>query len=334
MLNRRRFLQTVSVGFLAAPVGVEAQPARKVPRVGVLIQTAPPPAPDPLLAAFRQGLRELGYFEGQSVLLEVRWNEATADRRAALVSEILRVPVDVIVVPTTGATLDAKRMTNTIPIVAAGAGALVESGAVASLARPGGNVTGLSGVQTELSAKRLELLKEALPNITRVAALMSPYRGVGVEAIGEGLLKATEAAARAVGVHLQVLRIEQPEDLEGAFQAASRDRAGAMIILPNPFFSVHAARVAALTLKYRLPTIGTERAVVEAGGFMRYGQNAPDVWRRAATYVDKILKGAKPADLPIEQPTKFELVINLKTAKALGLRISSSLLQRADQIIE
>ena len=237
-----------------------------------------------------------------------------------------------IVVPITGAALDAKRATSTMPIVSAGAGALVETGAVASLARPGGNVTGLSGVTTELSTKRLELLKEALPNLSRVAVLMSPYRGV--ESLGEGLLKATEAAAQVVSVHLQVLRIDEPADLTGAFQAASRGQAGAVIILANPFFSVHAARVAELALKYRLPTIGSELAMVEAGGLMRYAPNGPDLWRRAATYVDKILKGAKPAHLPVEQPTKFDLVINLKTAKALGLTIPPSVLVRADRVIE
>ena len=268
------------------------------------------------------------------MLLEIRWSGGVSDRWVSLVSELVRVPVDVIVVPVTGAALAAKQATSTIPIVSTAAGALVESGAVASLARPGGNVTGLTSVQTELAAKRLELLKEAMPNISRVAVLMSPYRGSGLESVGERFLKATEAAAQLVGVHLQVLRVEGPADLAGAFQAASRDRAGAVIILPNPFFVVHAARVAELSLKHRLPTIAAESAIVEAGGFMRYSVDGPDLWRRAATYVDKILKGAKPADLPVEQPTKFDLVINLKTAKALGLTIPPSVLLRADQVIE
>ena len=333
MMDRRRFLGAMSVGLIAAPLVAEAQPARKVPRVGVLVQTAPPPAPDPLLAAFRQGLRNLGYIEGQNMLLDIRRSEGDG-HRSALVLELVRVPVDVIVVQSTGAALDAKSATSTIPIVAVGAGALVEAGAVASLARPGGNVTGLSSVQTELSAKRLGLLKEAIPNISRAAALMPPYGGVGVVFVDEGLLKATEAAARVIGVHLQVLRIKAPADLEGAFQAATANRAAAMIILPSPFFSRHAARVAGLALKYRLPTIGSDLATVEAGGFMRYNPNGPDLWRRAAIYVDKILKGAKPADLPVEQPTKFDLVINLKTAKALGIIVPPSLLQRADRVIE
>jgi putative tryptophan/tyrosine transport system substrate-binding protein len=322
----------LSVGILASPLAVEAQRAGKMPRVGVLAETAPPPAPNRGLAAFRQSLRELGYVEEQNVLIAIRWSEGVSGRQAALISELIRIPVDVIVVQVTGAALAAKRATSTIPIVSAGAGALVEAGAVASLARPGGNVTGLTALTTELSAKRLELLKEAVPNISRVAVLMSPYRTV--PSLGEGLLKATEAAAQVVGVHLQVLRIEEPADLEGAFQAARRGQAGAVIILANPFFIVHAARVAELALKYRLPTIGSELAIAEAGGFMRYSVNGPDLWRRAAIYVDKILKGAKPADLPIEQPTKFELIINLKTAKALGLTVPQSLLIRADELIQ
>jgi len=332
-LRRLGLTVVLSVGIFASPLAVEAQRAGKVPRVGILVATAPPPAPNSGLAAFRQALRELGYVEGQTVLLDVRWSGAVPGRAAEAVSELVRVPVDVIVAQTTGATLAAKRATSTIPIVAAAGGALVEFGAVASLARPGGNVTGLTVFATELSAKRLALLKEALPNIARVAVLMSPPNRA-VPALGEHFLKQTEAAAQVVGVHLQVLRIEEPADLEGAFQAASRGQAGAVINLPDPFFSVHAARVAELALKYRLPTISSEVAIVEAGGFMRYGPNGPDLWRRAATYVDKILKGAKPADLPIEQPTKFELIINLKTAKALGLTVPQSLLIRADELIQ
>jgi putative ABC transport system substrate-binding protein len=333
MMKRRGFLCTISVGLLAAPLIAEGQQGRRVPRVGVIMEAAPPPAPQPPgLAAFRQGLRELGYVEGQNVLLEIRWSEAVSGRGTALVAGLIRVPVDVIVVSTTGVALAAKQATSTIPIVSTGAGGLVEGGAVASLARPGGNVTGLSGVESELVAKRLELLKEAVPNLSRAALLMSPYRAV--PAIGERLLKATETAAQVVGVHLQVFRIEEPAELDGAFQAAKRGQAGGVIILTNPFFGAHAARVAELALKYRLPTIGSSLAMVEAGGFMRYAAYGPDLWRRAATYVDKILKGAKPADLPVEQPTKFDLVINLRTAKALGLTIPPSLLLRADRLIE
>ena len=317
---------------LLAPHGAEGQSTGKVPRIGIIAETAPPPAPNRGLAAFRQSLRELGYVEGQNVLLDVRWSEGVSGRHPALVSELVRIPVDVIVVSITGAALAAKRATSTIPIVSTGAGALVEGGAVANLARPGGNVTGLTALAPELSAKRLELLKEAVPNLSRVAVLMSPYRTA--PSLGDGLLKATEAAAQVVGIHLQVLRIEEPADLEGAFKAARRGGAGAVIVLPNPFFGVHAARVAELALKYRLPVIGSTLGAVEAGFLLAYGANAPDLWRRAATYVDKVLKGAKPADLPIEQPMKFDLFINLKTAKGLGLTIPPAVLLRADQVIE
>ena len=317
---------------LFAPPAAEGQWAGKVPRVGVLSSAAPPPAPDRFLTAFRQALREVGYVEGQNVLIEVRWRAGLAGRDAdALVSELVRLPVDVIVVTTTGDALAANRVTSTIPIVAVG-GALLEAGAVTSLARPGGNLTGITVGQNALAAKRLELLKEALPSVSRVAVLMSSYRGSPF--LGEDLLKATETAARVVGVNLQVLRIEEPADLEGAFQAASRGQAGAVTILPHPFFFAHAGRAAELALKYRLPTIGAELSMVEAGGFMMYSMYLPDVSRLVATYVDKILKGAKPADLPVEQPTRFELIINLKTAKALGLTIPPAVLLRADRVIQ
>ncbi len=317
---------------LVGPPTAEGQSRGRVPRVGIIAEWAPPPAPDPLLAAFRLGLRERGYVEGQNVLLEIRWSQGVSGRQGAFASELVRVPVDVIVVATTSATLVAKRATRTIPIVAASAGALVESGAVASLAQPGGNVTGITVNTTELSAKRLQLLKEALPNISRMAVLMSPFRTS--PALGEHFLKQTEAAAQAEGVHLQILRIEDAADLAGAFQAAHREGAAAIIILANPFFTVHAARVAQLALQHRLPMITGDPGVVEAGCLLAYGADLPDMWRRAAGYVDRILKGAKPGDLPVEQPTKFRLVVNLRTAKALGLTIPPSLMLRADEIIE
>jgi putative ABC transport system substrate-binding protein len=322
----------VDLGTLVGCPTAEGQSRGRMPKVGIIAESDPPPAPDPFLAAFRQGLGELGYVEGQNVLLEIRWSQGVSGRQAALVSELVRVPVDVIVVTTTGATLVAKRATRTIPIVAASAGALVESGAVASLAQPGGNVTGITTNSTELSAKRLQLLKEALPNISRMAVLMSPFRSS--PALGEHFLKQTEAAAQAERVHLQILRVENAADLPGAFQAARRDGAGAVIILGNPFFTVHASRVAQLALQHRLPLITGDPGVVEAGGLLAYEADLPDMWRRAARYVDRILKGAKPGDLPVEQPTKFRLVVNLRTAKALELTIPPSLMLRADQLIE
>jgi putative ABC transport system substrate-binding protein len=328
-MDRRRFLLTSLAGALAAPLAAEAQPAGRLPRIGVLVALAPP---NHLEAdAFRQGLRELGYVEGRNVLLDIRSWEVRAERTPDVVAELLRIPVDVIVVPTTGAASAAKQMTKTIPIVASTAGALVEAGVVASLARPGGNVTGLTSSQVDLTAKRLELLKEAVPTLSRVAALVSPYRP---PALGEIFVRQTEAAARALGLRLDLLRVEGADDLAGAFQTATRARVGAVIIIPNPFFGVNAKRVAELALRHKLPMIAQDPGIVEAGGLMQYGINLADAWRRSATYVDRILKGAKPADLPVEQPTKFELVINLKTAKALGLTIPPSVLARADQVIE
>jgi putative tryptophan/tyrosine transport system substrate-binding protein len=290
----------LNLSALVGPPTAEGQSRGKVPRVGIIAESAPPPAPDPFLAAFRQGLRELGYVEGQNVLLEIRWSQGVSGRQAALVSELVRVPVDVIVVVTTGATLAAKRATSTIPIVAASAGALVESGAVASLALPGGNVTGLTGNTTELSAKRLQLLKEALPHISHVAVLMSPFRTS--PALGEHFLKQTESAAQTVGVHLQVLRIEAAADLAGAFQAARRDRAGAVIILSNPFFSVHAARVAELALKHRLPTITGDPGVVEAGCLLAYEVDFPDMWRRAQGTWTGSSRAPSPVTCPLSSP--------------------------------
>ena len=255
------------------------------------------------------------------------------DRWPELVSELIRVPVDVIVVPTTGAALAARQATRTIPIVAAWGGLLIEAGVVEGLARPGGNVTGLTGLGTELAAKNLELLKEAVPKLARVGVLASPSNP---PSLTERLARETETGARALGIQTQLLWIKGPADLDGAFQAATRGRAGAVNILAHPLFRVHAARVAQLALRYRLPTMSGDQGFgfVEAGGLMSYGPKVTDLWRRAAAYVDKILKGAKPADLPIEQPTTFDLAINLKTARALGLTIPNSLRLRATKLIE
>ena len=318
--------------FLVAPA-VDAQPAARAPRIGVIVPQAPPPARQPWLDAFREGLRELGYVEGKTILLEVRWlaGRASPSEQRDLVSSLIRLPVAVIVVNTTGAAFAAQQVTTTIPIVVAAAGALVEAGVVASLARPGGNVTGLTTQGVDLSAKRFELLKEVLPRLSRVAAIESPYE----DSAGRELYRRyAEAGARAVGVQLQILQVKTPADLDGAFQAATRSRVGAVITLPNTFFVVHAARVAELALEHRLPLASYYREEVDAGALIWYGVSRSDMWRRAATYVDKILKGAKPADLPVEQPTKFELLINLKTAKALGLTIPQSVLLRAEQLIE
>ena len=328
-MNRRAFLSGAAA-LLAAPFVAEAQPAASIPRVGVVAD--PPYAPNLRLEAFRQGLRDLGYVEGQNVLLEIRQWDGVSGHAKALVAELVRIPVDVLVVPTTGAAVVAQRITNRIPVVSTYAGDLVGAGAVASLARPGGNVTGLTADQPGLSAKRLDLMKQMVPRLSRVVVFMSPYRDV--PSVGEHLLRDTEIAATTLGVHVAVIRVEQVGDLEGAFKTAIRNRAEAILILPNQFWGANAKRVGNLALRHRVPVVAQDPGLVEAGGLIAYGVDFPDLSRRAATYVDKILKGAKPADLPIEQPTKFELVINLKTAKALGLTIPPSLLARADQVIE
>jgi putative tryptophan/tyrosine transport system substrate-binding protein len=251
--------------------------------------------------------------------------------RPDLLSSLIRLPVDLIVVANTSAAIAAKRATTTIPIVAAAAGALVETGVVASLAWPGGNVTGLTTEGADLTAKRFDVLKEILPRLARVAVISFPYND---PRLAELYSKQMETGALAVGVQVQLLPVRIPADLDGAFQAATRGRAGAVITAPIPVVAVHAARVAELALRYRLPVAGYCREEVDAGALLWYGVNRVDTWRRAAVYVDRILKGAKPADLPVEQPTKCELVINLKTAKALGLTTPSSVLARADAIIE
>lgn len=322
-------LVTLILVFLLASVSAEAQRLVQPPRIGVLVPGAQGSSTE--LNAFRRGLQDLAHVEGASFLLEARWPEGRIDRQQGFISELVRLPVDVLVVGTTSAALDAKRMTTALPIVAVTAGALVEAGVVASLARPGGNVTGLTTMQTDLSAKRLELLKEAVPKLSRVTALTSSYSR---ELLGDIYATRTETAARSLGIHLQLRKVLGPSDLEEAFHAAARGRADAVIFLPYPFFTVHAKRAADLALKHRLPTMGSQGVIVQAGGLMVYSVDFVDMWRRAASYVDRILKGAKPGDLPIEQPAKFRLIINLKTVRALGLAIPQSVLSRADEVIE
>jgi len=316
------------LGILHAPIGPEAQPAAKVPRIGFL-------HPDPIsarrhrLEAFRQGLRELGYVEGQTIALEVRSAEGKWERLPTLAAELVRLKVDVIVTATVPGIRAAQQATKTIPIVMAVVADPVATGFVASLARPGGNITGLSMMAPELAGKRLELLKEAVPRVSRVAVLRNPTNPGAALSVSE-----TEVAARALGVQLQLLEVRTSEELDGAFGAAARDRAGALIVLPDPMFLTHRARIADLAAKRRLPAMYYERDYVEAGGLMSYGPSLRDMYRRSAIYVDKILKGATPADLPVEQPTRFELVISLKSARGLGLTIPQSVLTRANQVIQ
>jgi len=305
----------------------EAQQSKKVPRIGVLWLYSPAIA-SPFAEAFRQGLRELGYVEGKSIVIEYRHAEGKYDRLPSLAAELVRLNVDIIVTASTQAAQAGQQATRSIPIVMTVVSDPVESGLVGSLARPGGNVTGLSLMHPELSGKRLELLKEVIPKLSRVAVLSNLSNP-----IIPPLLRETEAAARAVGVQLQVVEVRGPIELDSAFGAMTRDRAGALVVLPDGTFQNERRRIAALAAKGRLPTMYAWREAVDDGGVMAYGASVPDILRRAATYVDKILKGTKPADLPVEQPLKFELVINLKTAKQIGLTVPQSVLYRADKVI-
>jgi putative ABC transport system substrate-binding protein len=312
MMNRRVFLGTLAGGLLAAPLAAEAQQAGKVPRIGYL---SPNLAASPhLQEAFLQGLRDLGYVEGRNVVIEYRSAEGKPERLPALAAELVALKVDVILAAGTPAALAAKQATRTLPIVFIGAGDPVTSGFVTSLARPGGNVTGLFNLAPELVGKCLEQLTQAVPGVSRVAVLWQPG-GLG-ERTDKDMLKGAEVAARALGVRLQFVEARGPADFDGAFSEMTRARAGALTVLPSPMFLGERRRLVDLAATNRLAAVYPSRESVDAGGLMAYGPDLADLLRRAATYVDKILKGAKPGDLPIEQPTKFELVINLKTAKA------------------
>jgi putative ABC transport system substrate-binding protein len=327
VIDRRTFVAGLSA-LLTAPLAAEAQPAAKVWRIGFLSISSHEHIAHPL-RTLEEGLRELGYAEGQHVAFEHRFAGGKPERLSELASELLQRRVSIIVAYGATSTRAAKAATTAIPIVMIVHPDPVSAGLVASLAHPGGNITGLARLSQELSAKRLALLKEAVPGLTRVAALWySPSRD------GEHSLKQTEEAARSLGIQVHVRAIRNPNELEGTFATMKEGRAGGLITVPSTMLSDNRTTVAGLALKQRLPAIFPEREFVEAGGLMAYGASLAEEFRRAATYVDKILKGAKPGDLPIEQPTKFELVINLKTAKALGLTIPPSLLVRADQVIE
>ncbi len=327
--SRLVLLVTLSLALLAAPLTAEAQQAAKIARIGYL---APNLAAGPHLPeAFRQGLRDLGYVEGRNVVIEYRDAERKFERLPALAAELVALKVDVIVVVGTPAALAVKQATRTLPIVFIGVGDPVTSGLVTNLARPGGNVTGSSALIPELVGKCLEQLTQAIPGVSRVAVLWEP--GGLSERTDKDMLKAADVAARALGVRLQVVAARGSADFDRAFSDMTSARAGALTVLPSPIFTSERKRLVDLAAKNRLPAVYPWREFVDAGGLMSYGPNLADMHRRAATYVDKILKGAKPADLPVEQPTKFELVINLKTAKALGLTIPPALLGRADEVI-
>jgi ABC-type uncharacterized transport system substrate-binding protein len=327
-MDRRAFIGTLAGSLLAAPLAAGAQ---QVYRIGVL-ETISTALNATNLDAFRQGLRELGYVEGRNLVIEYRGADGKIERLPPLVAELVALKVAVIVAPGTPAALAAKRATTTLPIVFPVAVDPVQSGLVTSLGRPGGNVTGLSFFGPELVGKDLEHLKQAVPGVSRVAVLWQP--GGIDERTAKDMLKEAEVAGRGLGVRLQFVEARGPENFDRAFSEMTRARAGALTVLTSVMFVNERRRLVDLAAKNRLPTAYAQREFVDAGGLMSYGANVADLFRRAATYVDKILKGAKPGDLPVEQPTKFDLVINLKTAKALGLTIPPSLLQRADRVIE
>jgi putative ABC transport system substrate-binding protein len=331
MLRGVAVIAVLALSLLAAPLAAEAQQAAKVARIGYLSTNL---AANPhMQEAFRQGLRDLGYVEGRNVVIEYRDSEGKLERLPALAAELVALKVDVIVAAASNHfALAAKQATRTIPIVFAAASDPVASGLVTSLARPGGNVTGAAVITSELVGKRLELLTQAVPGVSRVAVLWLP--GALGERTEKEMLKDADVAARALGVRLQFVEVRGPADFDLAFSDMTRARAGALTVLPSNMFLREHSRLVDLAAKHRLPAVYTVKEYVDAGGLMSYGPNVADLFRRAATYVDRILKGAKPGDLPVEQPTKFELVINLKTARTLGLTIPPSVLSQADRIIE
>ncbi len=325
IIRRRALTAVLVLGLLAMSLGAEAQQP-KLPRIGYLSLA---PGPSPRSEALRQGLHDLGYVEGQNIVIEYRWAEGSLDRARQAAGDLVRLGVAVIVTGGPQTTLAAKETTTTTPIVMAVDYDPVGAGFVASLARPGGNVTGLSAINPELSGKRLDLLKQAVPRLSRAAVLWNP-----AEPNGQTFLRETQVAGARLGIQLQVLEVGAAPDLEVALQAARRGRANGLAVLTDPVTFYHRTQLADLAAKYRLPAIYSERLFVEAGGLMSYGANDREMHRRAAVFVDKILKGANPGELPVEQPVTYELVINLKTAKALGLTIPPLLLMRADHVVE
>ena len=318
----------VALGTLVAPLTAGAQPAAKVPRIGVLHPGSLADVAQ-FVDAFRQGLREHGYEEGKNIVVERRFGDSRPERMAEVAAELVRLKVDVIVVSSDVAIAAVKRQTQTIPIVMAISTDPVATGFVSSLAHPGGTVTGLSNMSAVLGAKRLELLNEVVPGLSRVAIMWNPdARGALLD------YKETEEAARSRRMQLQSVEVSQAGDFERAFAALKTERADAVIVAPTALMVTNRGQIASLALKYRLPSMFGAREMVDAGGLMAYGPSLAEMWRRSVTYIEKILKGAKPGDLPVEQPTKFELVINVKTAKELGLTLPPSLLRRADEVIQ
>ncbi len=306
----------------------EAQQRGKVPRIGFLGNSSAA-LEENLVGPFRDGLRDVGYVEGQNILIEYRWAEGKYERFPALIAELIALKIDVIVTAGTPAALAVKRATTSIPFIMVAVGDPVGTGLVASLARPGGNITGLTSISPELEGKRLELLREVIPKLSHFAVLWNPVSPFQV--IAE---KEVQAAAEVLRMKVQSLGIRAPEELDNAFAAILRERPGALLVLADRLFLHHRARIMDFSAQHRLPGVYAYLELVEAGGLMSYGPDRDEPYRRAAVYVDKILKGTKPADLPVEQPTKFEFIINLKTAKQIGLTIPQSVLYRADKVIK
>jgi putative ABC transport system substrate-binding protein len=326
-MDRRRFLLTSLAGALTGASGVEAQLLLRVYRIGYL-GGGSESAQANRFEAFRAGLRDLGYVEGKNIIIDFKWAEGRAERLLDLAGELVRLKVDVLVTAGTPAVLAAKRATTTIPIVMAGSGDAVASGLVASLARPGGNVTGSTDSVPQLLVKALELLKPMLPGMRRVAVLVVPRN-----TSNRPVLQALQSAAGTLNVEVQEFEVREPREFHGAFSRMMTNRVNAVVVTTDGLLNENITMIAELASKTGLPAVGAKE-LAEAGGLIGYGLNFPEMYRRAAYFVDKILKGVKPADLPVQQPTTFDLVVNLKSAKALGLTIPPSLLARADQVIE
>jgi putative ABC transport system substrate-binding protein len=316
---------TLSLALLVAPLAAEAQPTTKTPLIGWIGNGSPPVSAR--LEAIRQGLRELGWVEGQTVTIESRWAGGNPDRLPALIADLVRLKADVIVVAGAAAIRAARSVTSTVPIVFVSLADPVTEGFVQTLARPGGNMTGVASEYDEIIGKQLELLKEAVPSLSRVVLLNRPE---GAPAV----LSAAKTAAGRLGLSARTVMVADVAELESPFRSARSDRVGAILVLPAPFFDQHRRQLVELAARYRLPAIYEFRDYVEDGGLMSYGPSINEMFRSTGSYLDRILKGAKPGDLPIERPNKFELVINLKTAKALGLTISPTVLARSDEIIQ
>jgi ABC-type uncharacterized transport system substrate-binding protein len=326
-VNKKLVGLAVGALFAAVNATAEAQQPSKLPRVGFIMADAS--GPDPRLDAFRQGLRELGYVEQKNLTVDYRFAEGKEDRLLKIVAEMVNSNVEVIVTDGTAVTRAVKSATKTIPIVMASDGDPVGNKFVSSLARPGGNITGLTNLLAGISGKRLEVLKDALPGKSRFGIIWNPENPSSMTG-----LKETQTTSQSLGVQLQLLEVRGPNDFEGAFEAAGKAHVGGVTVVSDSVMFAHRVRMLELAVKHKIATMHTQSLWVQSGGMISYGTHFPDLYRRAATYVDKILKGAKPADLPVEQPTKFELVINLKTAKQIGLTIPPNVLARADRVIK